>query len=140
LYSKVNNNLYWVAPLLPGFFKWFNNQEGTAGYVMVSATNERDVRLVQNVAGKAIKIKYQQGAYFQSDIHRHVYFNGNATIGLADFSFEIDDAGNPYWIITKYAKWVFGKEIGTLVVDAQSGAMRSYTIAKTPNGSIEFSP
>jgi histidinol phosphatase-like PHP family hydrolase len=104
-----------VAPLLhSGFFKWFNNQEGTAGYVMVSATNERDVRLVQNV-GKAIKIKYQQGAYFQSD-HRHVYFNGNATIGLADFSFEIDDAGNPYWIITKYEKkWVSGKEaIGTL--------------------------
>ena len=134
--QKVNNNLYWVAPLLhSGFFKWFNNQEGTAGYVMVSATNERDVRLVQNVAGKAIKIKYQQGAYFQSDIHRHVYFNGNATIGLADFSFEIDDAGNPYWIITKYAKKVgfSGKEaIGTLVVDAQSGATRSYTIAKTP--------
>ena len=134
--QKVNNNLYWVAPLLhSGFFKWFNNQEGTAGYVMVSATNERDVRLVQNVAGKAIKIKYQQGAYFQSDIHRHVYFNGNATIGLADFSFEIDDAGNPYWIITKYAKKVgfSGKEaIGTLVVDAQTGAMRSYSIAKTP--------
>jgi hypothetical protein len=54
-----------------------------------------DVRLVQNVAGKAIKIKYQQALIFR-DIHRHVYFNGNATIGLADFSFEIDDAGNPY--------------------------------------------
>ena len=134
--QKVNNNLYWVAPLLhSGFFKWFNNQEGTAGYVMVSATNERDVRLVQNVGGKAIKIKYQQGAYFQSDIHRHVYFNGNATIGLADFSFEIDDTGNPYWIITKYAKKVgfSGKEaIGTIVVNAQSGAISSYTIAKTP--------
>jgi hypothetical protein len=66
LYSKVNNNLYWVAPLLhSGFFKWFNNQEGTAGYVMVSATNERDVRLVQNVAGKAIKIKYQQALIFR---------------------------------------------------------------------------
>lgn len=134
--QKVNNNLYWVAPLLhSGFFKWFNNQEGTAGYVMVSATNERDVRLVQNVGGKAIKIKYQQGAYFQSDIHRHVYFNGNATVGLADFSFEIDDTGNPYWIITRYAKKVgfSGKEaIGTIVVNAQSGAMRSYTIGKTP--------
>ncbi len=134
--QKVNNNLYWVAPLLhSGFFKWFNNQEGTAGYVMVSATNERDVKLVQDLAGKSIKIKYQQGAYFQSDIHRHVYFNGNATVGLADFSFEIDDAGNPYWIITKYAKKIgfSGKEaIGTIVVDAQSGAMRSYTIAKTP--------
>ncbi|MCF6140211.1 hypothetical protein L1S34_02815 [Flavobacterium sp. K77] len=134
--QKVNNSLYWVAPLLhSGFFKWFNNQEGTAGYVMVSATNERDVKLVQNVAGKAVKIKYQQGAYFQSDIHRHVYFNGNATVGLTDFSFEIDDAGNPFWIVTKYDKKIgfSGKEAtGTLVVDAQSGAITEYAIANTP--------
>ena len=134
--QKVNNNLYWVAPLLhSGFFKWFNNQEGTAGYVMVSATNERDVKLVQQVGAAAIKIKYQPGAYFQSDIHRHVYFNGNATIGLADFSFEIDDAGKPFWIVTKYAKKIgfAGKEaIGIIVVDAQSGAMNEYAIAATP--------
>lgn len=134
--QKVNNDLYWVAPLLhSGFLKWFNNQEGTAGYVMVSATNERDVKLVQNVAGKDIKIKYQQGAYFQSDIHRHVYFNGNAAVGLADFSFEIDDAGNPFWIVTKYGKKIgfSGKEaIGVVIVDAQSGAINEYSIAKTP--------
>lgn len=134
--QKVNNNLYWVAPLLhSGFLKWFNNQEGTAGYVMVSATNERDVKLVQNVGGKDIKIKYQQGAYFQSDIHRYVYFNGNATVGLADFSFEIDDAGNPFWIVTKYGKKIgfSGKEaIGVIVVDAQSGVINEYSIAKTP--------
>ena len=134
--QKVNNDLYWVAPLLhSGFLKWFNNQEGTAGYVMVSATNERDVKLVQNVGGKDIKIKYQQGAYFQSDIHRHVYFNGNATVGLADFSFEIDDAGNPFWIVTKYGKKIgfSGKEaIGVVVVDAQSGVTNEYSIAKTP--------
>jgi len=134
--QKVNNNLYWVAPLLhSGFLKWFNNQEGTAGYVMVSATNERDVKLVQSVGGENIKIKYQQGAYFQSDIHRHVYFNGNATVGLADFSFEIDDAGNPFWIVTKYVKKIgfSGKDaIGVVVVDAQSGAINEYSIAKTP--------
>ena len=134
--QKVNNNLYWVAPLLhSGFLKWFNNQEGTAGYVMVSATNERDVKLVQSAGGKNIKIKYQQGAYFQSDIHRHVYFNGNATVGLADFSFEIDDAGNPFWIVTKYVKKIgfSGKDaVGVVVVDAQSGAINEYSIAKTP--------
>ena len=134
--QKVNNNLYWVAPLLhSGFLKWFNNQEGTAGYVMVSATNERDVKLVQSVGGKSIKIKYQQGAYFQSDIHRHVYFNGNATVGLADFTFEIDDVGNPFWIVTKYVKKIgfSGKDaIGVVVVDAQSGAINEYSIAKTP--------
>lgn len=142
--QKVNNNLYWVAPLLhSGFLKWFNNQEGTAGYVMVSATNERDVKLVQSVGGKNIKIKYQQGAYFQSDIHRHVYFNGNATVGLADFSFEIDDAGNPFWIITKYVKKIgfSGKEAtGVIVVDAQSGAINEYSIAKTPKWMDRIQP
>jgi hypothetical protein len=56
LYSKVNNDLYWVAPLLHSvFFKWIN-QEGTAGYVMVSATNERDVKLVQNIEGSLLKL------------------------------------------------------------------------------------
>lgn len=134
--QKVNDDLYWVAPLLhSGFLKWFNNQEGTAGYVMVSATNERDVKLVQHVGGKAIKIKYQPGAYFSSELHRHTYFNGYANDGLTDFSFEIDDAGNPFWVITKYAKKIgfSGKDAtGIIVVDAQSGVMTEYSIAETP--------
>lgn len=87
-----------------GFFKWYNNSEGTPGYVMVSATNERDVKLIQNINGKPLKIKFQPSAYFGSRIDRHVYFNGYATTGLEDFNFEIDDAGNPYWIVTKYKK------------------------------------
>lgn len=134
--QKVNDDLYWVAPLLhSGFLKWFNNQEGTAGYVMVSATNERDVKLVQHVGGKAIKIKYQPGAYFSSELHRHTYFNGYANDGLTDFSFEIDDAGNPFWVITKYAKKIgfSGKDAtGIIVVDAQSGVMTECSIAETP--------
>lgn len=134
--QKVNNELFWVAPLLhSGFFKWFNNQEGTPGYVMVSATNERDVRLVETIDNKPLKIKYQPGAYFQSDIHRHVYFNGYASIGLEDFVFEIDEKGNPYWVISTYQKEIgfSGKDAtGVLVVDAQTGAIQQYAIADTP--------
>ena len=134
--QKVNNQLYWVAPLLhSGFFKWFNNQDGTAGYVMVSATNERDVKLVQQIDGKDVKIKYQQGAYFQSKIRRHLYFNGYTTTGLDDFIFEIDDAGKPFWIVIKYEKKVgfAGEEaVGVISVDAQSGAIQEYSVAKTP--------
>jgi hypothetical protein len=78
------------------------------------ATNERDVKTSAEYRRGRIKIKYQQGAYFQSDIHRHVYFNGNATIGLADFSFEIDDAGN-HLIITKYAKNGFSEKPSVLL-------------------------
>lgn len=134
--QKVNNKLYWVAPLLhSGFFKWLNNPEGSPGYVMVSATNERDVKLVQQSEGKDIKIKFQPGAYFQSDIHRHVYLNGYATTGLEDFSFEIDDKGNPFWIITQYSKKVgFSGEdaTGVLAVDAKSGSIQSYTLSNIP--------
>lgn len=134
--QKVGNDLYWVAPLLhSGFFKWLNNSEGTPGYVMVSATNERDVKLVQNVGGKNVKIKYQPAAFFQSDIKRHIYMNGYATVGLTDFTFEIDDEGNPFWVVT-----TFNKEIGfsgddatgVIVVDVNTGAMQSYSIENTP--------
>ena len=134
--QKVKNDLYWVAPLLhSGFFKWLNNKQGTAGYVMVSATNERDVKLVQNIEGKDIKIKYQPNAFFQDDTKRHLYFKGYNDIGLTDFSFEIDDTGKPFWVVTKYVKKIgfSGNDAaGVLVVDCQSGAIKNYSIANTP--------
>lgn len=135
--QKVNNELYWIAPLLhSGFFKWLNNKQGTPGYVMVSATNERDVKLVQEIEGKPLKIKFQPKAYFQSNIHRHVYFSGLASDGLADFTFEIDEKGNPFWVITTYTKEIgfSGKNTtGIVVVDAQTGVIQNYTIKNSPS-------
>lgn len=134
--QKVGNDLYWVAPLLhSGFFKWLNNQEGTAGYVMVSATNERDVKLVQTINGKALKIKYQPEAFFQSEIARHIYTNGYTTVGLTDYTFEVDDSGKPFWVVTKYDKKIgFSGDNanGILIVDAQTGAIQEYTISSAP--------
>ncbi|WP_242658823.1 hypothetical protein [Flavobacterium columnare] len=134
--QKINNKLYWVAPLLhSGFFKWLNNTEGTAGYVMVSATNERDVQLVQNNSGKPIKIKYQPSAYLGNEIRRHIYFNGYTSTGLTDFTFEVDDTGKPFWVVTKYDKkigFTGNDATGVLVVDAQTGIIKEYTIANTP--------
>ncbi len=134
--QKVNGELYWIAPLLhTGFFKWLDNSEGTPGYVMVSATNERDVKLVQKANGKPVKIKYQTEAFFGSNIERHVYFSGYATVGLEDFNFEIDDEGNPFWIVTKYKKRVgfAGNDAtGVLVVNAETGEIQEYDIQNTP--------
>lgn len=135
--QKVNGKLYWIAPLEhSGFFKWLNNKKGTTGYVMVSASNERDVKLVQEVNGKPIFLKYQQEAYFQSNLHRYLYFNGYNTVGLTDFSFEIDDAGVPYWVVTKYKKQVgfSGNDAtGVVVVNAQNGDIKEYSIKNTPS-------
>ncbi len=134
--QKVNGKLYWIAPLEhSGFFKWLNNKQGTTGYVMVSATNERDVKLVQEVNGKPLFLKYQREAYFGSNLHRYLYFNGFNTVGLTDFSFEIDDAGTPFWVVTKYKKQVgfSGNDAtGVVVVNAQSGDIKEYNIKNTP--------
>ena len=48
--------------------KWITNLGGTNGYIMVSATNPQDVRLVQSLNGKQIKIVYQEEAYFLQDL------------------------------------------------------------------------
>lgn len=134
--QKVNGKLYWIAPLEhSGFFKWLNNKQGTTGYVMVSATNERDVKLVQEINGKPILLKYQREAYFGSNLHRYLYFNGYNTVGLTDFSFEIDDAGIPHWVVTKYSKKVgfSGNDAtGVVVVNAQNGDIKEYNIKNTP--------
>lgn len=134
--QKVGDELYWVAPLLhSGFFKWINNNEGTDGYVLVSATNERNVKLVQSLNGKPLKIKYQSEAFFMSQMERYLYFNGYATAGLDDYTFEIDDEGKPYWVVTKYEKRVgFGGNdaVGVVTLDAQTGEIAEYPVDKTP--------
>jgi hypothetical protein len=134
--QKVNNQLVWVAPLEhSGFFKWFSNSEGTPGYVTVSVTNERDVKLVQSIQNKPIKVKYQEGAFFGDHLHRHVYFHGYNTVGLTDFSFEIDDTGKPFWVITSYEKSIgFGGKNanGIIVVDAQSGDIQQFGLNDIP--------
>lgn len=133
---KQNDQLYWVSPLLhDGFFKWINNQEGTPGYIKVSATNSRDIELVQNLDGKDVYIKYQPNAFFNQDLSRHVYFNGYESKGLTDYSFEIDDAGMPYWVITEYDNTIglLGPKVkGVVVVDAQTGVITPYGIDDLP--------
>ena len=83
--QSVQGELYWVAPLVHrDVIKWATNMSGTNGYIMVSATNAQDVRLVQNLDGEQIKIVYQEEAYFLQDLHRHVYLSGLVNYGLTD--------------------------------------------------------
>jgi len=134
--QKVNNDLYWVAPLLhSGFFKWQKNMQGTNGYVMVNACNERDVKLVQEINGNKVYIKYQSEAYFNDNLVRYLYFHGYWNVGLTDYSFEIDDAGIPYWVVTKFKKTIgfAGDEAqGVVIVNAQTGEIKDYSVANTP--------
>lgn len=135
--QKVGDKLYYVAPLLhSGFFKWWSNGDrGTKGYVIVNATNDKDVRLVQEVNGKPVSIVYQPEAYMGQNLERHIYRNGYLTQGFTDFSFEIDDNMKPYYVVTLYDKTVGfsgSNATGVLLVDVETGAIKKYSVENTP--------
>ncbi len=132
----VNGEMKMVAPLeFNDFFKWLNNGT-TPGYVIVDKITG-DVELVTEIGGTKLALKYLDSAYFQNDLKRHVYFNGNMDDRLYDFNFEIDDEGNPYYIVTKTHKTIGingGDDVkSVIVVDIQTGEMKEYKPEDVPS-------
>lgn len=129
--QKVKNRLVWVAPLeFIGFRSW-QRWGSVPGYVMVSAENPSDApELVINH-----ELKYMHSAFFSSNIERHIYNNGFQTQGHTDYTFEIDDDGKPYWVVTlfDYEISYWGESIaGVLVVDPSTGLIKQYPVEETP--------
>ncbi len=129
--QQVNGKLVWVAPLHhSGLFKWFTNMSGTPGYIMVSATNVNDVRYVEDY-----KIKYQPNSYLLDDLERHLRLNGALFDGIVDESFELDDSGQPYWIVTSYKNtrgFALPEATGVYAVNASTGQTDYYTVDQVP--------
>ncbi|WP_423738981.1 cell shape-determining protein [Clostridium cibarium] len=134
--QSLDGELYYVAPLEhSSLIKWITNSKGTSGYIKVSATNENDVQLVTELNGEALKIKYLDSAYILSDLHRAAYLR-DMKAGHTDFTFELDDEGKPYWVITRYDNAIGFKEkkaIGALIMDAQTGDSEIYDIDNMPS-------
>jgi hypothetical protein len=129
--QKVDGKLVWVVPLEDsGFFKWLANTQGTPGYIVVSATDPSDVTYVDKY-----NIKYQPNAYLLDNLARHTRFDGGMLTGLTDYSFELDDSGKPYWVVSTYSNLLgfsLPEATGAIVVDAQTGKATRYTIANMP--------
>ncbi|MBE6052079.1 MAG: cell shape-determining protein [Clostridium sp.] len=133
--QSINGELYYVAPLEhSSFIKWITNSKGTSGYIKVSATNQNDVQLVTEVNGKSLNIKYLDSSYILSDLQRAAYLR-DMKAGHTDYTFELDDDGNPYWVITRYDTAIGiaeRKAIGALIMDAQTGKSEIYDIDNLP--------
>lgn len=133
--QSINEELYYVAPLEhSSFIKWITNRKGTSGYIKVSATNQNDVQLVTDLNGEPLHIKYLDSSYILSDLKRAAYLR-DMKAAHTDYTFELDDEGRPYWVITRYDTAVGlseRKAIGTLIMDAQTGVSEVYSIDETP--------
>lgn len=130
---SVQGQLYRVSPLeYQDLYKWFQNRnKGIPGYIKVNVTNPNDVELVEMEEGMV----YSPSAYLNQNLTRHVRLHYPMDL-LEDYSFELDDDGKPYWVISTYVPAIGlygGKDAnGVIVVDPVSGDMQKYSLDEVP--------
>ena len=113
------------------FFKWFNNRDkGIPGFVMVDPVNSSAeyVELSESM-------KYVDSAYFGEDLMRKLRFSYPTKI-LGEITFEIDESGNPYYIVSCMAPRVglFGAmDVNEVIIfNPVDGTSELYSVSDTP--------
>ena len=136
-YTQINyqNSPYRVAPLIYADpIKWImNTWNGLPGFVTVNMATQ-ETQLVRLPEGKYIHIS--TGEHFNNQLYRYVRFRYPFEI-LGTAAFELDDDGNPYWIVptVKMRIGLFGGEDydGIILVDPVSGETQKYSAEEVPN-------
>ena len=129
---------YLVAPLeYRGFFKWTSNNDiGTPGYILIDKiTSETQLINLRESTGKGMK--FVPSAFFGQDLLRHAYYNGLSKYKLENYFFEIDEEGNPYYVLQYSLPTIFingGAKINkTVVIDAIDGNINIYEPNDVPD-------
>ncbi len=115
------------------FFKWLSNRDkGIPGYVMVDPVNVTDAKYIELEK----PMKYVDSAFFGEDLHRALRMKYPTKI-FGSYSFEIDDEGNPYYIVScmKPKIMLFGaldvEEV--IVFNPVDGSSELYSLDKVPS-------
>lgn len=135
LYSQINyqNQPVRVSPLrYASLVKWLTNQkQGIPAYIRIDMATQ-DTELVKLEEG----MKYTTSDHFNRNIYRHLRFKYPTYI-FNELSFEIDDAGVPYWVcpVKKFNIGLFGgTTIGHVVLcNAVTGETIDYKIGEVPS-------
>lgn len=129
--QRVNGKIVWAAPLdFRGFWKWMS-ADVSPGYVLVSAEGT-DAR---PTVATNYKMAYTPSAYWGQNLQRHLYFSGYATFSQKEVTFEVDDAGKPWYVVsmTRPTVGFAGDVLKTVViVDPENGQFKAYEPGKTP--------
>jgi len=132
-YTQINynNEIIRVTPLeYASVIKYFtNHKEGIPAYITVDSVNG-EAKLVKLDKG----MKYMPSAIFGEDLDRKLRFTYPFEI-FEEENFEIDNEGNPYWIVPtiKYSGVGLRKEIsGVIILNAITGESKKYNVGEVP--------
>lgn len=114
------------------FFKWYANKaQGIPGYVMVDPVNVTDAKYIE----LENPIKYTESGYFGDDLMRKLRFSYPTKI-FGNCSFEIDDNGNPYYVVACMMPRIaiFGAyDVSEVIIfDPVSGSSDIYALSEVP--------
>jgi len=133
LYTQINLNdeIVRVTPLeYNGFFKYLSNRKnGITGYIKVNSVTGT-AELVKLEKG----MKYMPSAILGEDLDRKLRFSYPTKI-FGSKSFEVDNDGNPYWIVPtlKYSGVEIREEVeGLIILDAITGKSKYYEVQDVP--------
>ena len=133
LYTQINynNEIVRVTPLeYVDVIKYFTNRkEGITGYITVNSVNGES-KLVKLDKG----MRYMPSALFNEKLSRKLRFSYPTEI-FDTASFEIDNEGNPYWIVPtiKYVGVGKKKEInGVVILNPITGSSKKYSVQDVP--------
>lgn len=133
LYTQINYNdeIIRVTPLeYASIIKYFTNRgEGVKGYITVNSV-DGEAKLVKLDKG----MRYMPSALFNENLERKLRFLYPTEI-FDEFNFEIDNEGNPYWIVptVNYTGIGVKKEItGVIIFDPITGKGEKYDVKNVP--------
>lgn len=115
-----------------GFFKWIGNRsKGVPGYVTVNPVS---------MSASYVECKqpmiYVPSAYFHQDAGRYIRFH-YPTLLLGNLHFEIDEQGQPYYVMSVYKNTISlfgGKTVtGAVALNPSTGELTRYTLSDVPN-------
>lgn len=133
LYTQINynNEIIRVTPLeYASSIKWLTNRkDGVKGYIKVNSLTGKS-ELVKLKSG----MKYMPSALFNENLYRKLRFMYPTKL-FGEISFEIDNEGNPYWIVPtiRYSAVGLLKEVnGLIIFDPISAKGKYYEINEVP--------
>ena len=142
LYTQINYNdsIIRVTPLeYADAIKWFTNRkDGIVGYITVDSV-DGESKLVRLDKG----MKYSTSALFNENLYRKLRFE-YPTVNFGEFSFEIDNDGKPFYIVTTLDYTAVGlkaKVSGVIIFDPITGESKKYKKEDIPSWvDIAYSP
>lgn len=133
LYTQINynNDIVRVTPLeYADIIKYFtNHKNGVEGYIIVNSVTGKS-ELVRLEKG----MKYMPSAILFENLNRKLRISYPTEI-FGEANFEIDNNGNPYWVVStiKYTGIGLKPEVtGAIILDPITGQSTKYSVEEVP--------